>query len=105
VSEETKQRTLPEFAQDLYKRGLAAANTGRYDEAIGLLNNIHNVLPVLTAAELQIGRCHWEMHRWQSARQHFEIAVNLEPNNADAAWTMGLLSLQMGDFKKGWQGY
>jgi hypothetical protein len=105
VSEETKQRTLPEFAQDIYKRGLDAANTGRYDEAIGLLSNIHNVLPVLTAAELQIGRCHWEMHRWQSARQHFEIAVNLEPNNADAAWTMGLLSLQMGDFKKGWQGY
>lgn len=105
MSEETKQRTLPEFAQDIYKRGLDAANTGRYDEAIGLLSNIHNVLPVLTAAELQIGRCHWEMHRWQSARQHFEIAVNLEPNNADAAWTMGLLSLQMGDFKKGWQGY
>ncbi len=105
VSEETKQRTLPEFAQDLYKRGLDAANTGRYDEAIGLLNNIHNALPVFTAAELQIGRCHWEMHRWQSARQHFEIATQLEPNNADAAWTMGLLSLQMGDFKKGWEGY
>jgi hypothetical protein len=105
VSEETKQRTLPEFAQDIYKRGLEAANTGRYDEAIGLLSNIHHVLPVFTAAELQIGRCHWEMHRWQSARQHFEIATQLEPNNADAAWTMGLLSLQMGDFKKGWQGY
>ena len=105
MSEETKQRTLPEFAQDLYKRGLDAANTGRYDEAIGLLNNIHNALPVFTAAELQIGRCHWEMHRWQSARQHFEIATQLEPNNADAAWTMGLLSLQMGDFKKGWEGY
>lgn len=105
MSEETKQRTLPEFAQDLYKRGLDAANTGRYDEAIGLLNNIHHALPVFTAAELQIGRCHWEMHRWQSARQHFEIATQLEPNNADAAWTMGLLSLQMGDFKKGWEGY
>ena len=105
MTEETKQRTLPEFAQDIYKRGLEAANTGRYDEAIGLLNNIHHALPVFTAAELQIGRCHWEMHRWQSARQHFEIATQLEPNNADAAWTMGLLSLQMGDFKKGWEGY
>ena len=105
MTEETKQRTLPEFAQDIYKRGLDAANTGRYDEAIGLLNNIHHALPVFTAAELQIGRCHWEMHRWQSARQHFEIATQLEPNNADAAWTMGLLSLQMGDFKKGWEGY
>ena len=105
MTEETKQRTLPEFAQDIYKRGLEAANTGRYDEAIGLLSNIHHALPVFTAAELQIGRCHWEMHRWQSARQHFEIATQLEPNNADAAWTMGLLSLQMGDFKKGWEGY
>lgn len=105
MSEDKKQQTLPEFAQDIYKRGLDAANAGRYDEAIGLLKNIHHVLPVFTAAELQIGRCHWEMHRWQSARQHFEIATQLEPNNADAAWTMGLLSLQMGDFKKGWEGY
>ena len=100
-----KQQTLPEFAQHIYKTGFAKAEEGDYDEAISILQNIHVALPVLTATELQIGRCHWEMHRWELARQHFEIAAQLEPNNDDAGWTVGLLALQLGDFKKGWQGY
>jgi len=100
-----KQQTLPEFAEHIYKTGFAKAEEGNYDEAISILQNIHVALPVLTATELQIGRCHWEMHRWELARQHFEIAAQLEPNNDDAGWTIGLLALQMGDFKKGWQGY
>jgi hypothetical protein len=105
VSEETKQKSLAEFAQAIYKMGFETAESGKYDEAIGLLTNVHITLPILTAVELQIGRCHWEMHRWELARQHFEIATQLEPHNDDAGWTVGLLALQMGDFKKGWEGY
>jgi len=105
VSEEKKQQTLPEFAQHIHKTGFAKAEEGNYDEAISILQNIHLALPVLTATELQIGRCHWEMHRWELARKHFEIAAQLEPNNDDVGWTVGLLALQMGDFKKGWEGY
>lgn len=105
MTEEKKQQTLPEFAQLIYKKGFEAAEKGNYDEAISILNNVHLALPVLTATELQIGRCHWEMHRWEPARKHFEIAAQLEPHNDDAAWTVGLLALQMGDFKKGWRGY
>jgi hypothetical protein len=105
VSEDKKQQTLPEFAQAIYKKGFEEAEKGNYDEAIGILNNINAALPVMTAAQLQAGRCHWEMHRWSLARQHFETAVRLEPNNDDAGWTVGLLALQMGDFKAGWEGY
>ena len=105
VSEEPKQKSLAEFAQHIYKMGVEAAESGNYDEAIGILSNVHVALPIMTAVELQIGRCHWEMHRWNLARQHFEIAAQLEPHNDDAGWTVGLLALQMGDFKKGWEGY
>jgi len=105
VAKEKKQQTLPEFAQHVYKTGFAEAEKGNYDGAISILQNIHLALPVLTATELQIGRCHWEMHRWELARKHFEIAAQLEPNNDDVGWTVGLLALQMGDFHNGWKGY
>ena len=95
MTEEAKQQTFPEFAQHIYQLGLEAANTGKYDDAIGLLTNIHLAVPVITGAELQIGRCHWEMHRWELARKQFEIATRLEPENHDAGWTVGLLALQM----------
>jgi len=45
------------------------------------------------------------MHRWEPARKYFEIANRLDPLNDDAGWTLGLLALQMGDFKAGWDGY
>jgi tetratricopeptide (TPR) repeat protein len=103
--EEPKQQTLFELADYVYKKGLDAANNSRYDEAIAILNNIHHTLPVLSAAFLQSGRCHWEMHRWELARKHFEAADRIEPQNDDIGWTVGLLALQMGDFEAGWRGY
>lgn len=102
---EEKKQTLADFTQTIYKMGVEMAEQGKYDEAIGVLSNVHVTLPLMTAVQLQIGRCHWEMHRWELARQHFEIATQLEPHNDDAGWTVGLLALQMGDFKKGWEGY
>lgn len=102
---EEKKQTLADFTQAIYKMGVEMAEQGKYDEAIGVLSNVHVTLPLMTAVQLQIGRCHWEMHRWELARQHFEIATQLEPHNDDAGWTVGLLALQMGDFKKGWEGY
>jgi ADP-heptose:LPS heptosyltransferase len=84
---------------------LATAGEGKYDEAIGILENINQIHPAFVASALQTGRCHWEMHRWEPARKHFELACRLDPTNDDTGWTLGLLSLQMGDFKAGWEGY
>lgn len=99
------KKTLLEYAQIIFKKGTDAADAAKYDESIGIFENINCLVPLITAAQLQAGRSHWEMHRWEPARKHFEIATRLEPGNDDAAWTVGLLSLQMGDFKKGWEGY
>ena len=104
MSEDNK-KTLLDYAQIIFKKGFEEAEKGNYNDAIGILENINQVIPVMTAAQLQAGRCHWEMHRWEPARKHFEIATHLEPNNDDAGWTVGLLALQMGDFENGWKGY
>lgn len=105
MTQEKKQQTLPEFAQHVYKAGFAKAEEGNYDEAINILGNVAAALPIFTATMLQIGRCHWEMHRWEAAKKYFNVAAQLEPDNDDAGWTVGLLALQMGDFLNGWKGY
>lgn len=105
MSEEKPKTTLMDMAKHVYKVGAEAAEQGKYDDAIGYLENLNGVVPILTASVLQAGRCHWEMHRWEAARKYFDLAVRLEPANADAAWTVGLLALQMGDFHNGWKGY
>ncbi len=102
---EKKGQTLADAAKSIFDKGLAAAGEGKYDEAIGILENINLIHPALVASALQTGRCHWEMHRWQPARKYFELAHRFDPTNDDTAWTLGLLSLQMGDFKAGWEGY
>ena len=105
MTEEKKGKTLYDFSKDIFEKGLAKAGEGKYDEAIGLLENVNSILPIFVASALQAGRCHWEMHRWEPARKYFEIANRLDPLNDDAGWTLGLLALQMGDFKAGWEGY
>lgn len=102
---EKKGKTLHDISKELFEKGLATAGQGKYDEAIGLLENVNSILPIFVAAALQTGRCHWEMHRWEPARKYFEIANRLDPVNDDAGWTLGLLALQMGDFTAGWDGY
>lgn len=105
MTEEKAKQTLADLAQRVYKTGLEAANSGKYDDAIGYLENLTALLPAFGAATLQTGRCHWEMHRWEQAKKFFDIAARLEPDNDDIGWTVGLLALQMGDFKAGWEGY
>jgi len=102
---EKKGQTLADAAKSIFDKGLATAGEGKYDEAIGILENINQIHPAFVASALQTGRCHWEMHRWQPARKYFELAQRLDPTNDDTGWTLGLLALQMGDFKAGWEGY
>lgn len=102
---EKGQQTLVDMGKHVFDLGLKTAGEGKYNEAIAILDNLNGMLPVFTASVLQTGRCHWEMHRWGPARKFFEMALRLEPNNDDAGWTAGLLALQMGDFKAGWEGY
>jgi len=102
---EKKGQTLADAAKSIFDKGLATAGEGKYDEAIGILENINQIHPFSVASALQTGRCHWEMHRWQPARKYFELAHRLDPTNDDTGWTLGLLALQMGDFKAGWEGY
>ena len=90
---------------DLYQDGLNLLQEDKFDEAIPIFNDLTKVRPLVAGAYVQRGRCHWEMHRWDLALPDFETCLRIDPDNADAMWTVGLINLQTGNFKRGWEYY
>jgi len=91
--------------QDMFKDALANIEGDKFDDAIPNLNTIIELHPLVVASYVQRGRVHWEMKRWDKAKEDFSRALQLDPNSADAKWTMGLIELQTGNFERGWELY
>ena len=91
--------------QDLFNEAIHLFDKDKYDEGIQSLNPIINLYELIHLSYIQRGRAHWEMHRWDEAVQDFEMGLRMKPDAPDARWTVGLITLQMGDFKRGWEGY
>lgn len=105
MSEEKKGQTIHEMASYVFNEAIKRANADQFDEAIGVYGNLTDLAPAISAAFSQRGRCHWEMHRWYQAKRDFEKAVQLDPDNADVSWTLGLMNLQLCRFTDGWRDY
>lgn len=91
--------------QDLFNDAVRQVEADQYDEAIKSLEPIIQLYPLMVSALVQRGRCHWEMHRWDKSMKDFDLSLRLDPESADAKWTVGLMTLQLGDFKRGWELY
>lgn len=91
--------------QDLFNEAVHLFDKDKFDEGIESLNPVINLYDLVHLSFTQRGRAHWEMHRWDKALHDFEMSIRMKPDSADASWTIGLLSLQLGDFKRGWEGY
>lgn len=91
--------------QDMFKDAMSCMENDKFDDAIPNLNTIIDLRSIMIAAYVQRGRVHWEMHRWDQARADFNEAFRLDPDSADAKWTMGLMELQLGNFEHGWELY
>jgi hypothetical protein len=89
----------------MFKDALANIEGDKFDDAIPNLNTIIELHPLVVASYVQRGRVHWEMKRWDKAKEDFSRALQLDPNSADAKWTMGLIELQTGNFERGWELY
>lgn len=100
-----KPQTIHDMANYVFNEAIKKANADQFDEAVGIYSNLTDLYPAVAAAFSQRGRCHWEMRRWFNAKQDFEVAARLDPENDDVAWTLGLMNLQLNRFKEGWAGY
>jgi len=90
---------------DIYQDGLKLLGEDKFDEAIPLFEDVIKLRPLLAGAYIQRGRAHWEMHRWDLALPDFETCLRINPDCADAMWTVGLINMQLGNFKRGWELY
>jgi hypothetical protein len=102
---DNKPQTIHDMANYVFNEAIKRANADQFDEAIGIYNNIIDLRRALTNAYHQRGRCHWEMNRWAETQKDFEQACQMEPDNDDFAWSLGLIDLQQHNYERGWQGY
>jgi hypothetical protein len=89
----------------MFKGALANIDDDKFDDALPDLDKIIELHPLVVASFVQRGRVHWEMRRWDKAKEDFSRALQLDPDSADAKWTMGLIELQTGNFERGWELY
>jgi len=90
---------------DIYQEGIKLLGEDKFDEAIPLFEDVIKLRPLLAGAYMQRGRAHWEMHRWDLALPDFETCLRIDPDCVDAMWTAGLINMQLGNFKRGWELY
>lgn len=92
-------------AEDYLNRGLCNSELTDYEGAVADLTMGLQLMPEYAQGYLQRGAAYWELRRWPEALADFEKAYGLMPDNANAKWVLGLLQLQLGNFKDGWGNY
>lgn len=100
-----KPQTIYDMANYILSEAAKRTKEDNFDDAAAIYGNIIDLLPAMAPSLVQRGRCHWEMHRWEEALKDFELAVRIDPNDQNAAWTLGLLYLQLNRFVDGWKYY
>lgn len=95
----------PLTADDFVNRGIVKGEQQKYDEAIADFGKALDLNPKYLHALIQRGACQWEMRRWDEAYEDFRMANEVSPDDPNANWILGLLSLQRNDFKTGWPLY
>lgn len=97
-------RMKPEV-DDLVNRGIVKTSQQKYDAGIEDFTKALELNPEYLHAIIQRGAAHWEMRRYEQAVADFKRANEISPDDPNANWILGLLSLQLNDFKTGWPLY
>lgn len=92
-------------AEDYLNRGLCHSELCDYEKAVEDLSEGLRMHPTYGQGYLQRGAARWELRDWPGALADFEKAYEMMPDSPNAQWVLGLLQLQIGNFKEGWGNY
>jgi len=96
-------------AEDNFKRALAAdsnyanghhwygdflAGRGRLDESLAEMSRAHQLDPLALQNTIEWGWVSYLMHRSDDAESRIRLALDLNPNYAQAHWRLGLVQIQ-----------
>ena len=95
----TRPRGTPQLA------GFRAIRRGLLEEAAASFQRAVALEPCMVSYRLNLGSCLAELGRPADALQHLDVAIQLNPTNADAHKNRGMALLHLQEFEKGWQDY
>src|SRR5256886_17658550 len=89
----------PDLAEAHYNLGLALAQSGNLDEAVGELKDAISVNPGYTDARVQLGLVLSEKNDTAGAVNVFRELIKRDPNFAEGHNNLGLVLLQAGKLR------
>jgi tetratricopeptide (TPR) repeat protein len=95
----------PDNANLRYNLGRVLHSLGRYDEAAEAYTHALERNTGLVAAAFNRGNSLHQALRMPEAIASFDLALSLEPGNANFHWSRALAALLHGDYASGWQHY
>ena len=97
-------RLRPDFAEAMLNQGTALIKLDRPDDALALYRKAKKLKPILAdVASCGEGLTLKSLGRFDEAMAAFDEAARL--GSVDAVSNRGCLSLMLGDFEQGWEGY
>lgn len=82
-----------------YERGAAAAQEGRYRDAIDLLQEAVHADPANADAYNYLGFSHRKLGEFDPARTYYRKALDVDPTHVDAMEYLGELYVQTGELE------
>jgi len=76
----------PPFGAAFHELGFLLSSMGRYDQAIEVLSQGHELLPMMPELSILLGNVFLASRNFRSAKVHFAQALNVSPNSSDAIY-------------------
>jgi tetratricopeptide (TPR) repeat protein len=102
---ETALTLEPQSPQIMSNLGGAYNLSGDPDRAIDLLQHAMELTPKDADIQCNLGLCMFSKGRYDEALQYCQATVGLDPNHDGGHLMLGLTSLLLGDFERGWTEY
>jgi tetratricopeptide (TPR) repeat protein len=93
----TKRR--PAFGAAFHEFGYLLFSMERYDEAIQVLSQAHELLPMMPELSILLGNVFLACRNFQSAKTYFARALNISPNSSDAIYGLGMAHWRLCEYR------
>lgn len=96
------------MARDLFRRGLAFAELGRYTEAERAYRASLDIAPTRSATWYNLGLVHKARLEWEEALLCNQQAVKILPSDTEAWWNLAMAATALREWetaREGWQRY
>jgi tetratricopeptide (TPR) repeat protein len=93
----TKRR--PAFGAAFHEFGYLLFSMERYDEAIKVLSQAHELLPMMPELSILLGNVFLACRNFQSAKVSFARALNISSNSLDAMYGLGMAHWRLCEYQ------